>query len=53
MLISGGRIVKWGIRAASAWNWPVFGLATANGNIQTDFPIIDASFGLSYAGLDR
>lgn len=48
-----GKVVAWGIRAASAWNWPVFGLATANGNIQTDFPIIDASFGLSYAGLDR
>ena len=48
-----GKVVAWGIRAASAWNWPVFGLAAANGNIQTDFPIIDASFGLSYAGLDR
>lgn len=53
VLISDGRIRTWGIRAASAWNWPVFGLATANGNIQTDFPIIDASFGLSYAGHDR
>ncbi len=50
---NGDRIASWGIRAASAWNWPVFGLATANGNIQTDFPIIDASFGLSYAGVDR
>ncbi len=48
-----GRIAFWGIRSASSWIWPVFGLATANGNIQTDFPVIDASFGLSYAGLDR
>ena len=53
LFCDGGKVVSWGIRAASAWNWPVFGLATANGNIQTDFPIIDASFGLSYAGLDR
>ncbi len=47
------KIDFWGIRAASSWNWPVFGIVTANGNIQTDFPIIDASFGLSYAGNDR
>lgn len=48
-----GRINHWSIRAASAWNWPIFGLTVANGNIQTDFPVIDASFGLSYAGIDR
>jgi len=48
-----GKIEHYGVRSASAWNWPVFGLATANGNIQTDFPVIDASFGLSYAGIDR
>ena len=47
------RIEFFGVRSASAWTWPVFGLVTANGNIQTDFPIIDASFGLSYAGNDR
>ncbi len=47
------RIEFFGVRSASAWIWPVFGLVTANGNIQTDFPIIDASFGLSYAGNDR
>lgn len=48
-----GRLAFWGIRSASSWIWPVFGLVTANGNIQTDFPVIDTSFGLSYAGLDR
>lgn len=47
------KIAFFGARSASAWIWPVFGLVTANGNIQTDFPIIDASFGLSYAGNDR
>ena len=48
-----GRLAFWGIRAASAWNWPVLGLAVANGNIQQDFPPIEASFGLSCAGVDR
>lgn len=48
-----GRVTYWGIRSASSWNWPIFGLVTANRNIQTDFPVIDASFGLSYAGNDR
>lgn len=44
---------NWRIKGASSWIWPVFGLAVSNGNIQTDFPVIDASFGLSYAGTDR
>lgn len=48
-----GKVEFWGIQSASAWNWPVFGLATANGNIQTDFPVIESSFGLSCAGIDR
>ncbi len=52
-LDSKDQISFWSIRSASAWNWPVFGLATANGNIQTDFPIIESSFGLSCAGIDR
>ncbi|RIV19200.1 hypothetical protein D2Q93_13090 [Alicyclobacillaceae bacterium I2511] len=47
------RLNDWHIKGASSWIWPVFGLAVANGNIQTDFPVIDASFGLSYAGTDR
>lgn len=51
--VEDGRVRFFGIRSASSWIWPVFGLATSNGNIQTDFPVIDASFGLSYAGLDR
>lgn len=48
-----GEVLHWGVRSASAWIWPVFGLAVANGNIQTDFPVIDASFGLAYASVDR
>ena len=52
-LDSQDHISFWSIRSASAWNWPVLGLATANGNIQTDFPIIESSFGLSCAGIDR
>jgi formate hydrogenlyase subunit 5 len=51
--VQNGKIHHFGIRSGSAWNWPVLGLATANGNIQTDFPVIDASFGLSCAGMDR
>ncbi|VBB09756.1 nadh:ubiquinone oxidoreductase 30kda subunit [Lucifera butyrica] len=48
-----GNIAFWNIRSASGSNWPVFGLATANENIQTDFPIIEASFALSVASCDR
>lgn len=48
-----GEVLHWGVRSASAWIWPVLGLAVANGNIQTDFPVIEASFGLSYAAVDR
>lgn len=48
-----GNIDFWNIRSASGTNWPVFGLATANGNIQTDFPIIEASFALNVASCDR
>ncbi|WDL99776.1 hydrogenase large subunit [Alicyclobacillus sp. ALC3] len=51
--VEDGRVKFFGVRSASSWIWPVFGLATANGNIQTDFPVIDASLGLSYAGVDR
>ncbi len=52
-LAENGQIALWRVRAASACNWPVFGLATANGNIQTDFPIIEASFALCVASTDR
>ncbi len=53
VVVADGRTKFYGVRSASSWIWPVFGLATANGNIQTDFPVIDASFGLSCAGMDR
>lgn len=48
-----GKIRFWNIRSASGSNWPVFGLATANGNIQQDFPIVEASFALNAASCDR
>jgi Ni,Fe-hydrogenase III large subunit len=50
---SEGKIDEWNVRSASGSNWPVFGLAVANGNIQTDFPIIETSFALSVASCDR
>lgn len=47
------KISFWNVRSASGCNWPIFGLAAANGNIQTDFPIIETSFALSVASCDR
>lgn len=49
----GAKIDLWNVRSASGYNWPVFGLAVANGNIQTDFPIIETSFALNVASCDR
>ncbi len=47
-----GRLDHLGVATPSARNWPVVPVAVANGNILQDFPIIDASFGLSVAGWD-
>lgn len=47
-----GRIQRLNVATPSQRNWPVVPDAFANGNILQDFPIIDASFSLSVAGLD-
>jgi Ni,Fe-hydrogenase III large subunit len=41
------------VSTPSERNWYVVPPAVANKNILQDFPIIDASFGLSVAGWDR
>ncbi len=41
------------VRSASAVNWAVVPPAAAAGNVLQDLPIIDASFSLSVAALDR
>lgn len=47
-----GRIVHLSVATPSQRNWMAYAPAMANGNILQDFPIIDASFSLSVAGLD-
>ena len=41
------------VRPASAVNWAVLPPAVAENNVMQDVPIIDASFGLSVAAMDR
>lgn len=48
-----GRAARYRVRPASFANWQAFPLAVPGHNILTDFPIIEQSFGLSYAGNDR
>lgn len=48
-----GRIRRYRVRPASFANWQAFPLAVPGHNILTDFPVIEQSFGLSYAGNDR
>ena len=43
---------RYRVRPASFANWQVFSLAVPGHNILTDFPIIEQSFGLSFAGAD-
>jgi Ni,Fe-hydrogenase III large subunit len=45
-----GRLQRYRIRPASFANWQVFSLAIPGHNILTDFPVIEQSFGLSFAG---
>ncbi len=47
-----GRIAHLSVATPSQRNWMAYAPAMANGNILQDFPIIDASFSLSVAGLD-
>ena len=50
---SEGRIARYRVRSASFACWQGFARSIPGGNILTDFPIIEQSFGLSYAGSDR
>ena len=52
MLDANRRIYRYVIRSASYPNWPAVALA-APGNIIPDFPLINKSFELCYACLDR
>jgi Ni,Fe-hydrogenase III large subunit len=47
-----GRIDRYRIRAAAYCNWPIVALAVP-GNMVPDFPLINKSFELCYACLDR
>ncbi|MHB9091657.1 MAG: hydrogenase large subunit, partial [Chloroflexota bacterium] len=47
-----GRIDRYRIRSASYCNWPVVALSVP-GNMVPDFPLINKSFELCYACLDR
>ena len=49
----GGTLSRYRARPASFANAQVFPLAVPGHNILTDFPIIEQSFGLSFAGCDR
>lgn len=53
MLDRGGRIARCHVRDPSTLNWRALELATPNGNIIADFPVINKSFNLSYSGNDR
>ncbi|HTS14953.1 MAG TPA: NADH-quinone oxidoreductase subunit C [Candidatus Sulfotelmatobacter sp.] len=48
-----GRVARYRIRSASFACWQVFARSIPGSNILTDFPIIEQSFGLSFAGADR
>jgi Ni,Fe-hydrogenase III large subunit/Ni,Fe-hydrogenase III component G len=50
---SAGRVRRYRVRTASFVNCQAFPLAVPGHNILTDFPVIEQSFGLSYAGNDR
>jgi Ni,Fe-hydrogenase III large subunit len=47
-----GTVQRYRVRPASFANWQVFSLAIPGHNILTDFPVIEQSFGLSFAGAD-
>ena len=48
----GGTIDEWRMRSASHANWPAVALAVLD-NIVPDFPLINKSFNLCYACVDR
>jgi Ni,Fe-hydrogenase III large subunit/Ni,Fe-hydrogenase III component G len=47
-----GTLRRYRVRPASFANWQAFSLAIPGHNILTDFPVIEQSFGLSFAGAD-
>ncbi len=47
-----GTLERYRVRPASFANWQAFSLAIPDHNILTDFPVIEQSFGLSFAGAD-
>jgi Ni,Fe-hydrogenase III large subunit len=50
---AGGRIARCRIRDPSFQNWRALERAVPLGNILADFPVVNKSFNLSYAGNDR
>ena len=48
-----GAIGRYRVRSASFACWQAFARCVPGDNILTDFPIIEQSFGLSFAGSDR
>lgn len=52
MVGADGTVLRWFVRSASYTNWPAVALAVP-GNIVPDFPLINKSFELCYACLDR
>jgi Ni,Fe-hydrogenase III large subunit len=53
MTDSAGLVRCYRVRPGSVVNWQAFPLAVPGHNILTDFPVIEQSFGLSFAGHDR
>jgi Ni,Fe-hydrogenase III large subunit/Ni,Fe-hydrogenase III component G len=49
--LAGGRVARLKVRSPSRMNWPAIEHAMP-GNIVPDFPLINKSFNLSYAGCD-
>lgn len=47
-----GTVARYHVRPGSFANWQAFPLCVPGHNILTDFPIIEQSFGLSFAGAD-
>ncbi|HZV51827.1 MAG TPA: NADH-quinone oxidoreductase subunit C [Candidatus Dormibacteraeota bacterium] len=52
-LDAGGRVRRWRARPPACVNWHPYAHACASGNNLTDYPVIEASFALSHAELDR
>jgi len=48
-----GRVRRWRARPPACVNWHPYAHACASGNNLTDYPVIEASFALSHAELDR